>query len=360
MAPYCVLFLLLAVLIIYSRVKKTDNRSLLYINAACMLSVSTILMLRHESMGIDLLGVKGTIGYLGYFDKAARLPFVEFTFQKPQFFEFGFRLYVKALATIWNSHQFFIAVTALLSLIPIAVLFWKKSKDPAFSWLIYVSLMPFMILFSGLRQGIAIGIGAMMFILAEDKKPVWFVVAGVLAAAFHVSSVLLFLVYPLFRLKIARKWRIIGTPVLLLLLLLIRKIIIEVGVRLFPNYAYAFIGDGSGSYKYFVMMFAIYLLCCVFMDDSELQNAYMNYYFLACVFQMFGFFSEHAPRAGFYFTIALPVLLPDIIKKIKNTKWSITAYVGAVLCFVLLGFYTIYTTDWAVAYPYHWFWETVV
>ena len=96
------------------------------------------------------------------------------------------------------------------------------------------------------------------------------------------------------------------------------------------------------------------------LTDGDFQNAYLNFFFVACAFQMLGFFSQVAPRAGFYFVITLSVLITDVILKIEKRPIYVLAYAGGVVCFTLLAFYSIYTTDWAMAYPYHWFWEAIV
>ena len=359
MNEYCVLYAILAALALYVRSKgeKADGKLIRNVNLICFVCVLILLMFRHKTMGRDLSGV-AWIGYLNFFDRVAGQT-VYYALFKALHFEFGFTLFVKLVSVLWQNHQFFIAVTAFVSLAPIAVLIGKKSRDPAFSWIIYTSLMPFFLLYSGLRQGIAIGIAAIAFILAEERKLLLFIITVLVAASFHTSAVLLFLIYPIMNLQVNVKWRAIAVAVLPLLIL-VCKVMIKLVIFQFPKYAYVLSENGRGSYRYFLMLLAVYFFCCVFTNNSRFQNAYLNLFYIACLFQMLGLFSETAPRAGFYFVLSLAVLLPDVIENIEKRGISVLSYFGAVVCFILLGFYCIYTTDWAMAYPYYWFWETVV
>ena len=360
MLPYYVMYLVFAAaaLAVFAKKKSSDpfgaDRWSEISNWICFSCVLILLMFRHETMGIDL---NNEYGYLPFFDYAARKDFIT-VITNPYWFEVGFKLYIKVIASIWNSHQFFLAVTALISLLPIAYLIHKKSRKPVLSWIIYVSLMPFLLLFSGLRQGVVIGLGAILYILAEDKRPIPYAIIAVIAVTMHSSAWLLLLIYPLVNLKIGMKARLWGLSFLLVLILL-RKYIIDLICSVFPRYAYMFSNDSGGAYRYFAVLLGIYIICCYFSDGSKLQNSYLNLFFAACTFQMFGFYGSVASRAGFYFVISLCILLPDVIMNMSSRKLALLLEAGTAVCFVLFGLYSIYTTDWAMAYPYHWFWTSV-
>ena len=357
MIEYLVLFAVFVGLSFYTRWKgeAVSKKTLTVINLVCFSCTLILLMCRHETMGSDLSGVEW-IGYLRFFDRVASQSFKEALFTA-RHFEFGFTLFVKLVSLIWWNQRFYLAVTAFVSLLPIALMIGRKSEDPAFSWIIYTSLMPFMLLYSGLRQGTAIGLAVVAFIFAEEKRPVWFVLAAVAAFSFHVSAALVFLLYPLTAIRIAKKWRF-ATIAALPLAVVFCRFAIKVAVSKFPKYEYL-LTEGGGSYRYFLMLLAVYIFCCVFTDESSFQNACLNVFFAACAFQMLGIFSQTAPRAGFYFTPVLSVLYPDVIRKIENRRIASLSYYGGVVCFTLLAFYIIYTTDWAMAYPYHWFWDKI-
>lgn len=366
MKIYFVLYIAIGAAALCFHVQKSSNaknpeRTLsgktIPVNWICFFFVAAILMFRAPTMGSDL---NGDIGYLNYFDEACVTDLETLLINTDYLFrgyENGFRIYVKAIATIWGNRQFFLAVTAFLSLFPIAYLFSKKSCNPVLSWVIYLSLMPFLLLFSGLRQGLSIGLGAYLYILAEEKKPVPFLILCLLAASLHVSAVLLLLIYPLVNIEVNIPVRV-AAAALLIPLFFLRSTIVGLILKIFPRYAYMFLEDGGGAYRYFVILMAIYFICMFFNDKSRKQNSYMNLFFAACAFQLLGFFSPNASRAGYYFVISLCILLPDVIEGMKNRKLAILLEAGSAVCFSLFGLYSIYITDWAMANPYIWFWQS--
>lgn len=367
MLEYIVLYVLLGCLsLVGSFADDSQKETIRKIqNRICFVAVFILLACRHQSMGIDLhwKATREDIGYLPYFDWAVKTLYKSFgeylRSSSVYSYEVGFRIYVRLIARITSSRQLFMAITAFISLFPIAVLFEKKSREPVFSWVIYLSLSPFLLLYSGLRQGIAIGIAALMFLLAEKKRCIQFLLAGMLAFSLHESAVLLVLIYPLMHLRAGKTLRAISVVALAVLFVFIRRIVAFM-VEVFPQYAYMFRGEETGAYRFFIVLVIIYVICAMGTDGGELQNAYMNLLYLACVFQLFGVVSNVAPRAGFYFMNALCILLPDVTERIKVKDNSALLRLGTAVCFALWGLYSIYDTGWAMAYPYYWFWEPFV
>lgn len=351
-----VLFLLVAY--IGSKRNSTGEKTLQEENMICFLLVAGLLMLRHQSMGIDL-NWRGGNGYLWVFDQAVKNDFGSF-FEavSKNHYEWFFKLYTKIVSLISIRRQFFIAFTAFLSLTPIAVFFSRRSSKPVLSWIIYMGMSPFLVLFSNLRQGLDIGLAVLLYMLAEEKKPVRFLLVLTLAVLVHTSAILLLMIYPAVNLRIGFRARIAGV-VILVAGSLFRSQIAAVIEKLFPMYAKYLDVEGTVSYRLFVVFILIYLVCCFYTDGSEFQNAYMNLFFLACGCQLTGLFSEVIPREGFYFMPALCVLLPSIIDGMKSKKLSLVLEMGTCMCFAVFGLYSIYTTYWSMSYPYYWFWQKI-
>lgn len=367
MTVYYVLYLILAVMAFLFFLEKknaTSSRSdqsghALNVNWICFCCILLLLVLRSDSMGIDLQSESGYLNYFKYISQADLKTLLGPADMMTTRLELGFRFYVKALTLIWNNFNFFLAVTAFLSLFPIAFLIERKSTNPVLSWVIYLSTMPFLLLYSGLRQGLTIGIGAVLYLLAEGKRIVPYILLCIFAITMHDSSFLLFLIYPLVNIRIGIRTRILGIA-LLVPVLIFKDQIVSIAKELLPNYAYMFPEGSGGSYRYFAVLMMVYIVCCIFTDNSNFQNSYMNLFFVACAIQLLGLFSDNATRAGYYFVIALCPLLPDIIENIKNRKLALMIGLGSAVCFAVFGLYCIYTTYWAMAYPYHWFWEQVI
>lgn len=204
----------------------------------------------------------------------------------------------------------------------------------------------------------AIGLAAFMFLLAEKKKWFLYLLTGLLAFSLHESAVLLILIFPLMYIKAGRILRVLSVAAFAVMFVFMKRIV-SLMVEIFPQYGYMFSSKETGAYRFFLVLVIIYVICSMGTDGSASQNAYMNLFYLACAFQLFGMVSNVAARAGFYFMNALCVLLPDVIENIKVKDNSALLKMGTAACFSLWGLYSIYVTRWAMAYPYYWFWERV-
>ena len=55
----------------------------------------------------------------------------------------------------------------------------------------------------------------------------------------------------------------------------------------------------------------------------------------------------------------LILLLPKVAGGMRVEQERKLAKIVIIACFALYGLYAIYTSSWAQAYPYDWFWETL-
>ena len=322
----------------------------------CFSLVALLLVLRHQSMGMDLHWTASK-GYLWMFDQAVGNSFSDYLeIASKMHYEWFFKLYTWLVAQVFGNRQFFMAVTALLSLIPVAYLFYKKSCDPILSWIIYLGMSPFLVLFSALRQGMTIGLAVLLYILAEEKKIVPYIAVLVLAVMLHTSSVILIVIYPAVNIRLNMKIRLVLVA-LLLISIFFRKWIVKAIGLVFPMYAKYLHYDGIVAYRLFAVFVMIYLICCALTDGSNLQNSYMNLFFLACCCQFTGLFSQETPREGFYFMPALCILLPSVISNMNNRKLANVLKAGTYVCFTAFGLYELYETVWTISYPYRFFWQ---
>ena len=362
MAEYYVLYILFGAVACFGSFFTAEREKVAKVqNYICFTAVAVLLMFRHQSMGVDLqwIAESSTTGYLPAFDYISKQGFIGL-FSNCEanhvHFEEGFVLYTKLISVISKERQFYVGITALLCLIPIGILIGKKSNEPVYSWIIFLSLSPFLFMYSSLRQSMAIGLAAVMYMLAEDKRWFLFLITGLISVTFHESAVLLFVIYPLVNIRVstAVRFLLIG---FLVGMILLKEQVISLILSFYPKYEYVFDIEGNGSYRFFLILLMIYILCCFSTDDSRFQNAYMNLFFASIVFQAMGIFSNIAPRAGFYFMNALCVLMPDVIENIRIKENALIIKIVSVPCFTVWGLYCIYSTDWAKAYPYYWLWE---
>ena len=362
MTEYSILCLIYAVVAFFGAYAPEDKReeTRRYQNLICFICLAVLFMFRHQSMGVDLHWKNDGkyIGYLPMFDVIAECPVKDLLFMTKKYsFETGFKVYMKIVSLISKDRQFFIGITSFLCLLPIWYLFDRKSRNPVLSWIIYLAMPPYLLLYSTLRQSLAIGIAACVYIWAEEKKWLRCVIASLVAFSIHSSALLILLVYPAVNIRTGRKLRI-AMILSLASVWLFKDVLISTALRFFPQYAYMFRTEGN-AYRFFIVLIAIYILMCLSTDESKEQNAYMNLFFLCCAFQILGLFSNVAARAGYYFSNAICIALPNILSTMKIRENARLIELGSVLSFSAYGLYCIYITEWAQSYPYYWCWEYV-
>lgn len=320
--------------------------------------VFLVVGLRHETMGVDLLAGSDYAGYTGYlysYDKiGAKSWWQAITLDSYLNYERGYIIFNKLIHFLsWGNRQVFLIVCAALSLFPVAFIFHKKSESPVFSFMIYLGLPMFLLVFSGLRQAIAIGICAFALLMVQNKKPIPFVLLVVLAAQFHYSAWIFLIAYPAYYLRLNFPLRI-TTAFLIPAVFLLRQPLFSVLSLLLKADAAA---DDNNSITLFIVFFAIYFFCIIFMDDSKEQNGLLNLFFLACVCQAFAGVYSTAMRVGYYFMIALPLLLPLTVRGTKSKKDGRLITIVITACFVVFALYTFSQPSFAGTNPYHFFWE---
>ena len=315
-----------------------------------------IIGLRHPSMGHDLRYGESN-GYLGSFNIIANMSWSKvFSLQSFLNYEYGFILYCKLVGAIWNNQQFFIFVSAFLSLLPVFVVIYKKSTNSIMSSLIYLGLPAFLMVYSGIRQALAIGLCCLAIDLIQRKKLIRFILLVLVTCFIHYSAFIFFIAYPLYYIKISKQTRWI-TLLIIPVVYLFRYQFFDLFSKLFRENATA---NETGAYTLLLVFCAIYVFCIVFCKDGDAeQNGYMNLFFLACMFQTFGPIYNLAMREGYYFMIILVVLLPSVISNMKIKTNNVIAGIATSASFALYALYAIYNSTWAMAYPYHFFWEII-
>lgn len=354
MTVYFALYGLCAILTLclYLRCKDADKRNRI-LCWTLFTVIFLLLALRHESMGVDL-GNGRDSGYLHSFEKISDLSWHSVFCDSFLNYEVGFRVYCKLIGVLSGvDHQIFLAVTALVSLLPIALVCHKLSRTPAFSYIIYLGLPVFLLQFSGLRQDIAIGLCFLSLLYIEEKKPVKFLLLVVMASLFHGSALIFVVAYPLYHIRINHKIKIISFFVLPLIFLLRTPLFLLFSVIFKPNAT----PDDNGAVTLFLVFCAMYFFCFIFSDESEEQNGLLNIFFLACVCQAFGGVYSAALRVGYYFMMSLPLLLPKVIAGMSAPQDRKVCTYLISIAFIAFGLFSIMTSTWAEANPYYLFWE---
>lgn len=316
---------------------------------SCFLIWLTILALRHPSMGSDLHYGKD-FGYIGSFHKLAAFSWPS-VLRITQFYNYekGYILLNKLIATFFENTQFFLFIIALICLAPVFFVIFKRSNNVLLSVIIYLGLPPFVFLYSGLRQSIAIGICFLSIFVIEKRKPFQFFLIILLASFFHSSAWVFLVAYPLFHIRPSKIGRIVSF-VLIFIVLEIKRDLFPFLAELFGRTARL---DNNNSIHLFLIFLLIYLFC-TFFEDKE-KSGYLNLFFVACCIQAMAGLNNIISRAGFYYMLPLLISLPACISR-SDYRFRYLIEFSIIVCFVFSGLYQIENTSWAMACPYHFFW----
>lgn len=310
-----------------------------------------LLSLRNVTCGTDLLNYRfkfnhpGPVSLLSLFDSSITEP--------------GFLLLTAIIKKTTNSFQFFLFVCALLSLVPIMVLYLKESNYSLLTIALFVGLAPFPMFFSGLRQSIAMGIGAICYFLCKNKKPIPFLILVFIAYSFHQSSVILLFMYPLMHLRITKKWipLVVGVFVVCFVF---RNQIFGYALHFNDKYESRYVISQTGSYMYLVLLLLLTIYSFVMLKDSEFDSfGLRNILVFTLILQTFALSNSVAMRLNYYYLIFIPLLIPKVVENARTELRQIARMSSAVfVCFFFFWFFKeAYTgADILQVFPYVPFW----
>ena len=312
-----------------------------------------VLALRHPSMGADL-SYGDYFGYLGRYEAIYTKSFKELFLTDIGNYEKGYIFFNKIISFVSFDTQWLIVCCAFVSLLPVFIIYRKYSESFEFSLIIYLSLSCFLILYSGLRQSIAIGLCLISFVFVKNKKLVPFLLLVFIAFLFHKSAIIFALAYPSYHIRIKKQNRPLTIGAVVLIFILRAPIFNLLAIF----YRSGISADNNGAFGLFTVFLAIYIFCSVFSKDNKTTNGYLNLFLLAVICQLFGNLYSIAGRMGFYFMPFLGLLLPRCLNDFKGTEKTILTFL-IVSIFTLYGLVNIYRSgnSWPQAYPWIPFWD---
>ncbi len=269
--------------------------------------------------------------------------------------DIGYFIFVKLFQYVTTDFHAFVAVVALLSLIPIFYFYHKESENAVLTIALFLTVAPFTIYFSGLRQILAMALVVPAWYYAKNKKLFRFALVVLIAVLFHHSGWVILFLYPLYHLSITKKWMLFLAPAALLVLIL-NKPIFRL-VLLFTGENNYEISD-TGAYTILILLVLFVVYSYVIPDESKLDQdiiAMRNILVLSVFIQCFAPVHTLVMRINYYFLLFLPVLIPKIARRSKYIWESISqiSVVVMVIFFTFWFFHQAYTGgDKLNVFPY--------
>ena len=309
--------------------------------------------MRSRVIGRDLTG------YESIFLSLSKEP-MELLFQSD--LEIGYVLLNKFISLFTSDFQWVIAVTAIITVVPIWYVYKKESEDAYITIALFTMLPTFAMSFSGLRQSIAVSFGALAYEFTKNKKPLRFVITVAIAFLFHKSALILLLIYPLYWAKITKKWLVAVVPAMVAIFALNRPIFAFLQ-KLISDFYTTTVRE-TNAYTMIVLFVLLAVFAFVIPDDKECDFDLIglrNLLLFAIVIQMFVPLHTLAMRFNYYFIIFIPLLISKVVKyrsKRFNQVALLAKYVMIVF-FVCYFFFNTSSRNPLDIYPYKFFFSDI-
>ena len=319
-----------------------------------------LLVCRHETIGRDL----GTYRYFFEMYASQTTPNI-----KEMDGDILYYLLNWAIGQITRDYQVFLAIVAAITVLPIAKIYSEDKQYGFLKIVLFMNMSVFVMIFSGLRQSIAIAIGMIAYEFVRKKKPLLFLLFALIAFGFHHSGFIILLYYPLYHLKLKKNhlWFIIPSIVTVFIF----------NKQLFgwiTNLLYAIMGEQyemeaveTGAYL-MIVLFALFAIAAYFFPDEKKMDdeafGLRNFLLMAVLLQCFAPVHTLSMRMNYYFIIFVPVVVPKIFKYAKDNIKDIAKITKGVIVGFFVVYY-LYTTFESCrtgisaldTYPYVPFWE---
>ena len=320
----------------------------------CMLTL--LVMLRHESIGND------TGNYIYFFNKFRHL---EWKYLGQQDLEIGFVFFNKAVSLISDNPQVYLAIAAVAVSAMIYPTYKRLCIDTSLTIVLFCLMSTFVMMFSGIRQMLAIGIGFIAYDFTRRHKFFPYLLTVLVSLTFHTSGFMLLIMYPLYHARITKKWLYAVVPILAVIFVFNRQVFSVLSLILERFTRFESIASSTGAYTMLILFAIFSVFAFLIPDETKMDEETIglrNFLLLSLVIQMFAPIHTLAMRMNYYYIIFIPLLLPKIIQY-RSIRWGKVAILARhimVVFFLLYFFVNAYGGGNLNVFPYHFFWENVI
>lgn len=362
MIPYYILLfvpLLFSIYVQHGRItvyNKIETKEQKWVLGSFFVIFFLMLSLRGLACGSD------TRNYLYYYNVDISLSF-EAILQKYNI-EVVFHLLTKAISVVSKEFQFYLAVIAVMCILPLWKLYKEESELPYLSIILFLTVAPFSIYFSGLRQALAISAAPIAYYFCKKRKLVPYIIICLFAMMFHQSAVMLFLMYPIYSAKITRNWLYFVVPIMAVALVFNSRIYTMIaplmGERYYERYGAT---SSTGAYSVILLLLVLAIFAILVPNDDQMDDdtiGLRNLLFLSVCLQCFAPVNTIAMRMNYYYLIFVPLTISKVITRSKRQYRQLAYFATVAMCsvFLLYFIYQMYkSSDIMQLYPYVGFWQ---
>lgn len=275
-------------------------------------------------------------------------------------YEFGFKLLNRIVGVVANDYQVMLIVTAVICVWPIWYFYKRESENQLLSIALFLTVAPYTMFFSGIRQAMAMALGIPAWYAAKNKKLGLFLLTVFLALQFHTSAFVLLLLLPLYHAKITPKWLWFVVPCMIGVFIFRTTIFGFLITFLWKEYSEA---TATGATSILILLIIFGLYAYILTDEEKMDKdtiAMRNILLLSIVIQIFAMLHPLSMRMNYYFLIFVPILIPKLANRSKKQYTQIARLSVIVMTTYFMYYYinnVITDNDALNIFPYIPFWE---
>lgn len=320
-----------------------------------------VLCLRDETIGRDLPR------YKYFFTEISSIEFREI---------FTSDLDVLYVALNWlvsrftDNYQILLSVVAIISVVPIAVVYSKDRKYGLLKIMLFLNMSTFVMLFSGLRQAIAITMGVVAYEFVKRKKIIPFLLVALIAWGVHHTGFIVFILYPLYHATFKKRQLIYVVPSFVLVFVF-NKQIFTAATNFISKFSsekdYIASVSENGAYTMIILFFLFVVFSYFIPDEDRMDKEALglrNILLMTALLQCFAPIHMLAMRINYYFIIFVPMAIPKMLKFSKASLKDVAWITNIVLIVFFMGYYLFTTYNSCRTgisaldiYPYVPFWK---
>lgn len=233
-----------------------------------------------------------------------------------------------------DSFQIFLAVVAALTLLPIWATYRQEKGHAYLRIVMFLGVGVFPMLFSGIRQFLAMSVGMVSWHYTKKRKVLPFLLSVLAAVGFHHSAFILLLMYPVYRANWKEKHLWLLVPVITAVFILRRELFALLGTVL-PRYSFEI--EETGAYGTLAILILFGVFCYVIPEEEKMDAELLglrNLLILSILLQCFAPIHMLAMRFNYYYLLFIPILIPKIIDGAK-VRWRQMAKLGGIVIAML-------------------------
>ena len=268
--------------------------------------------------------------------------------------EEGFLFSVWCLSKVFKDAQFIFVITGAFYTFSICRFIYKNSKDVLMSFVMFVALGTYEMMFQVMRQAIAMSICLFAIEFCKKRKLLPFILLIALASSYHRTALIFFVVYFLYNIPANG----LSVP------LSLAGVAVVVGSSaLFANLANEFlerdyVGAVQGGGYVALAIYCLIILLTLILLRQIGNDKNISFFFFVMVVGLAIFIMRYtgvriAERASYYFIFGQMVVLPNIIQKLDKSSRQILKVIVLLLCISLFA-YGLRDSD---IVPYKFFWQ---